>query len=174
MNTKSMVLCALMSAVICICAPLAIPLPGGVPVSLATFAVMLTGSVLDRKTAVISTALYLLLGWIGLPVFAGYGSGFTYLFGPTGGFLLGYLPLAYFSGCFIDKQKTIPSLLKGIVIGECILYTIGTVWFSIVTKTPLLSGLSLCVLPFIPGDIVKITAVCLLLSPYDETKGLKA
>lgn len=151
-----------MTAVIAVLSPLSIPLSTQVPISLATFAVMLGGAVLGSKEGTICTALYLLLGAIGIPVFAGYSSGIGILFGMTGGYLIGYLPLAYLTGLAWEKKKGIVPLVIGMVIGTAVLYAIGTAWFMYVTKMSLGASLAACVLPFLPGDAVKIIVVALV------------
>lgn len=86
MNIKYMSKCALLCALICVLAPLSIPLSTLVPISLATFVIMLIGTIFDYKLSTIAVCLYLLMGFVGVPVFAGYESGPTALFGVTGGF----------------------------------------------------------------------------------------
>lgn len=150
-----------MTAVIAVLSPLSVPLSTQVPISLATFAVMLAGAVLGAKEGTICTALYLLLGAIGVPVFAGYSSGIGILFGMTGGYLFGYLPLAFCTGLAAEKKDTPAVLAAGMVIGTIILYVIGTIWFMLFMKMPLGASLAACVLPFLPGDAVKILVVAL-------------
>jgi biotin transport system substrate-specific component len=142
-------------------APLSIP-SSLVPVSLATFAVMLAGAILGAKEGVICTALYLLLGALGIPVFAGWSSGISILFGMTGGYLFGYLPLAWCTGKAAEKSTSFMNLVIGMVIGTVILYVIGTIWFMAYMKMGLMPSLAACVLPFLPGDALKIAAVCLI------------
>ncbi len=162
MDTKDLTKCALMTAVIAVLSPLSIPLSTQVPISLATFAVMLAGAILGPKQGTICTAVYLLLGAIGIPVFAGYSSGAGILFGMTGGYLFGYLPLAFCTGWASEKRGgTIPVMIAGMVIGTVILYVLGTVWFMAYMKMPLAGALTACVIPFLPGDAVKIAAVAL-------------
>ncbi len=157
-KTKDIVTIALMAALLCVVAPLAIPLSGGVPISLATLMVMLIGVVLKKK-AVYSVLIYLILGAVGLPVFSSYQSGFSVLFGPTGGYLIGYLPLAYIVGMVQERGlKRIGSM----ILGNLCLYVIGTIWFMVVMDTGLLASLTMCVIPFLPGDIIKMIAVYLL------------
>ena len=163
MNIQRMTRCALMSAVICVLAPLSIPLSSLVPVSLATLAVMLAGAILGAGDGITCTALYLLLGAIGMPVFAGFSSGVGVLFGMTGGFLFGYLPLAFCSGWAARRyQGNRWGMSAGMGIGTVLLYAIGTVWFMAVTEMPLAAALGACVVPFLPGDALKIAAVCLI------------
>ncbi len=162
MNIRSLTRCALMAALLCVLSPVSIPLASLVPISLASLMVMLAGSVLGRKEGVIAVLIYLLCGMAGLPVFAEFSSGITVLFGVTGGFLFGYLPLAYCSGLFYENGKDTRSLLTGTILGTVILYTIGTLWFMFYLKTDLLKALAACVLPFLIGDALKIFLVCLL------------
>ena len=161
MNTKQMTRCALMTALIAVLAPLSIP-SSLVPVSLATFAVMLAGAILGAKEGVICTGLYLLLGALGIPVFAGWSSGISILFGMTGGYLFGYLPLAYITGCFAERSDRMSSLITGMLIGTAVLYVIGTIWFMVFMKMGLMPSLAACVLPFLPGDAVKIVVTALI------------
>ena len=97
MKTRDMTLIAVMAALICVAGPLTIP-AGPIPLSLATFAVYMAGSVLGKKRGTIAVALYLMIGIIGVPVFSGFSGGFQKLAGVTGGYLVGYLPCAYLSG----------------------------------------------------------------------------
>lgn len=166
MKNKKMVYCALMAAVLCVISPLSIPV-GAVPISLATLGVMLAGALLGAQLGTLSVLIYLVLGWVGLPVFAGYSSGFTCLFGPTGGYMIGYLFLAFLTG-FLYKKKALPYLVGSILVGELVLYLLGTIWFMFVAQTSLVSALTICVLPFIPGDIAKIVLVCLLLPQLEK------
>lgn len=169
MKSKNIVYTALMAALICIIAPLSIPLAGGVPISLATLAVMLSGSLLGKKWGTLSVGIYLILGCIGIPVFAGYSSGFSNVFGPTGGYLLGYLVLAFMTGWLyhaygkkLEKGKKLIVLVLSILLGEVLLYALGTLWFMFVSKMGLMASLVYCVIPFIPGDIFKIIVTCIL------------
>lgn len=164
MKNKTMVYIALMAALISLVSPISIPLAGGVPISLATLAIMLAGSLLGKKWGSLSVLIYLLLGCIGLPVFAGYSAGFANIIGPTGGYLMGYLLLAFFSGWIyqdLGKKKS-SFLVLGILLGEFALYLLGTIWFMWVSQTTWMASLTWCVLPFIPGDVLKIVIACFL------------
>ncbi len=173
MNSKDLVLTALMAAVISVLAPLAIPLGGGVPISLATFAVMLAGAVLGSKLGTLAVLIYLLLGSIGIPVFANYAAGFQCVIGMTGGYLVGYLPLAWFTGYVYEKHPTRSGLITGMLIGELVLYLLGTIWFCIYTQMGFMAALMACVIPFIPGDIIKITAVVLMTPTLKKAIGTR-
>ena len=164
MKVKDMTLTAVMAALVCIAGPLTIP-AGPIPLSLATFAVYLSGAVLGKKRGTIAVALYLLIGIIGVPVFSGFSGGFQKLAGVTGGYLVGYLPCAFLAGLGAERAEKegrkwiLPAMM---VIGTAVLYAIGTAWFMIQTKNGLGAALGLCVLPFLPGDAVKIAAVAMI------------
>ena len=96
-NTYAMAVTALMTAVTCILAPLSIPI-GPVPISLTNFAIYLSLYLLDWKKGTISYILYLLLGLVGLPVFSGFTGGIGKLAGPTGGYIIGFIPMAIIAG----------------------------------------------------------------------------
>ena len=167
MKTKNMTLTAVMAALICIAGPLTIA-AGPVPLSLATFAVYLAGSILGKKRGTAAVGLYLLIGIIGVPVFSGFSGGFQKLAGVTGGYLIGYLPCAFLAGLGAERTERenrkwlLPVMM---VIGTAVLYAIGTAWFMIQTGNSLGAALGLCVLPFLPGDAVKIAAATLITVP---------
>lgn len=168
-STRSLVLCAMCTALTCVLAPVSIPV-GQVPISLATFAVMLSAALLDPKWGVLSQVVYLLLGCIGLPVFAGFSSGVASVAGPTGGYLLGYLALAAVEGVLYrmlshSGQKLLKksgALVLSMAVGTAVLYAFGTVWFCAVTHTPIGAALMVCVVPFLLGDVAKIAVVTAL------------
>ncbi|MBR6223995.1 MAG: biotin transporter BioY [Lachnospiraceae bacterium] len=156
---------ALFAALISILSPFAIPIPiSTVPISLATLALYITVYIAGTKKAFISTLIYLLLGLIGIPVFAGFTGGFGKLAGPTGGFLIGYLPMVLFIGLIIDHFDNIGIKISAYILGTLLLYSFGCLWFVFLGDgSTLAAAISLCVLPFIPGDIAKIAvtfAVC--------------
>lgn len=175
MKTQHLVLTAMCAALTCVLAPLSIPAPGGVPISLATFSVMLSGLVLGPLQGTLSQLLYILLGAVGLPVFAGFAGGPGVLLGMTGGYIAGYLFLAFFSGLFYDRfgrrsrgAGRILSAAAGMVLGTVLLYAFGTAWFMRVTGMDLRASLAACVLPFLPGDALKTAAACVLGLRIDE------
>ena len=94
LTTYQMAVTAVMAAVLCVLGPLTVPI-GAVPISLANFVICLTAWLLGPKFGTLSVVIYLVLGAIGIPVFSGYGAGLAKLAGPTGGYLVGYLLLAF-------------------------------------------------------------------------------
>ncbi len=155
LTTKDMTYCALLAAVICVLSPFTIAI-GPVPLSLATFSVYLTATITGAKRSFISTLIYLLLGLAGLPVFSGGAGGLSKFAGPTGGYLIGYLFIAIIGGLFADKTNKIYLIIIGMIIGTAVLYAFGTAWFVKVTESDLSYALSVCVLPFLLPDLVKI------------------
>ncbi len=178
-STRNLVMCALCAAIICVLAPISVPI-GPVPISLATFAVMLSGILLGAKWGTIATLVYILLGAVGVPVFAGYSAGVGAIVGQTGGYLVGYLPLALCAGAIYDQfgreaagAKKYVCAVAGMVVGTAVLYVIGTAWFCRVSGADLGSALGWCVTPFLLGDTIKIVIVTIV-APQIETALKKA
>ena len=155
-SVRNLVITAVFAALICVAAPFAIQV-GAIPITLATFAVYLAGAVLGAKRGAAAVAVYILLGAVGLPVFSNFNGGFAALLGPTGGYIIGYIPLAVITGIFADMNtKKHLSMIIGMILGTLALYAVGTAWFMILTGKDLMSALALCVLPFLIGDGIKI------------------
>ncbi|MCR5145170.1 MAG: biotin transporter BioY [Lachnospiraceae bacterium] len=161
-NIYNMATCGIMAALLCVLAPFALPI-GPVPISLATMVVYLAAYVLGSKWSVVSVVIYLLLGMVGLPVFSKGQAGVGVLAGPTGGYLIGYIFLALISGIVISKVNyNLWLTMIGMVAATAVLYVFGTVWFVIMMDSNVPYALSVCVVPFIPGDIIKIVGATLL------------
>ncbi len=174
-KTKDLTLTAVMAALICIAGPLTVA-AGPVPLSLASFAVFMAGAVLGPKRGTAAAALYLAIGLTGIPVFSGFTGGFQKLAGVTGGYLIGYLPCAFLSGLGGEKEDPgrkwmLPAFMAA---GTAVLYLLGTAWFMAQTGKAAGAALSLCVLPFLPGDAAKIIAASLLSGPVRKAVRLSA
>ncbi len=167
MKTKNLALIGLMSAVLCILGPLALPIPvSPVPVSLGSFAVYLTVYILGLKKGTVSVCIYLLLGLVGLPVFTGFSGGIGKVMGPTGGYLVGYIFMALICGFFVDRWKTNYGLIfLGMVLGTLALYLFGTAWLAKLANMSFGAALGAGVIPFIPGDLAKIVITLLVATP---------
>lgn len=158
LSVKEMAITALMTAVICILGPWALNIPiSPVPISLCSMGIYFVLSVLGIKLGTISVLLYVLLGAVGLPVFSNFSGGFGKLMGPTGGYIIGYLFLALICGFFIQKfpEKLLLHVL-GFVLGTVVLYAFGTFWLKVQTGMTFPAALMAGVIPYIPGDIVKL------------------
>ena len=163
-STYAMVVTALMAAVTCILAPLSVPI-GPVPISLTNFAIYLSLYLLDWKKGTLSYLIYLLLGLVGLPVFSGFTGGLAKLAGPTGGYIIGFIPMAIIAGIVIDKytEKWLLCLLA-MIVGTIVCYALGTAWLAYEAKMDMMAALWAGVIPFIPGDLVKM-ALAILIAP---------
>ncbi len=168
---------ALHTAVFCILAPHTLYLPfSPVGITLGSFLLYLTGLLLGSKLGCVSVFLYLCMGFVGLPVFSGYTAGAGVLLGPTGGFLLGYLPCVAITGYIMKEtpggKKGVLRFLLAMLAGTGALYLFGTLWFILVyTKgSSLREALITCVLPFLPVDAVKIGLAATLYKPFLRLK----
>ena len=158
-KVQNLTLTALMAAVLCIIGPFVIPI-GMVPMSLTNMVIYLTVLLLDKKRATISVAIYLMIGFIGLPVFAGFIGGAGKLLGPTGGYLIGYLVLSWIAGTILEKlEKT---KILALSIGTVGLYLVGTIWLMFQSKLNLMAALSVGVFPFVVFDVLKIVIAVIL------------
>lgn len=138
-----------------------------VPMTLQTLAVLLIGAVFGARLGVATIILYLVEGAIGLPVFAGtpaHGIGLAYMMGPTGGFLAGYIIAAALVGWFAERgaDHSFARMLAAMVAGEIAIFGLGYAWLAHLIGPD--AALTLGILPFVPGDIVK-TALAALMVP---------
>jgi biotin transport system substrate-specific component len=155
-SLRMTVYAALFAALTAVGAYLAIPV-GPVPIVLQNFFVYLTGLLLGRRWAAAAIGVYLLAGALGLPVFAGGQGGITRFIGPTGGYLVGYLPAVYLIGSISERSD--PGILRDVialVCGTVALYTCGVTWLKILADISWTQAGTIGVLPFLPGDALKI------------------
>lgn len=174
-STKSLAIIGLMTAITCILGPLSIPLPfSPVPISLTNLAIYFAIYVLGMKKGSISYLIYLLIGFVGLPVFSAFSSGPAKLFGPTGGYLIGFLFMALICGFFIDKwfQNYILQF-AGMILGTAVCYLFGTLWLAHQANLSFYAALAAGVIPFIPGDLAKII-IALIAGPQIRKRLKKA
>lgn len=160
-RTAQLAVCGVMAALLCVLAPIAIPV-GPVPVTLATLIIYLSVELLGWKWGSAAVAAYLLIGLAGVPVFSGWQGGLGPLAGPTGGYLVGYIPMALIAGwCALAARgrSTLPAIairFGGMMLGTAVLYALGTAWYCVLSGNPLDKALAWCVTPFIPFDLVKM------------------
>lgn len=167
MSTHKIAIAGLMTSLTCILGPISIAVPfSPVPISLGLFGILLTTTLLGSKSGLLSCALYLLLGLVGLPVFSGFTSGVGVLLGPTGGYLLGYLVVAACSDLFKPFLTTTPKpkfksayLLQGtgMVCGLFFCYLFGSFWLAHFMDISFGNALLIGVLPYIPADLAKLS-----------------
>lgn len=160
LKTRDMVYIALSAVLIAVCSWISIP--SVVPFTMQTFGVFLTVSVLGGKRGTLAVLVYLLLGMIGLPVFAGFSGGIGCLLGSTGGYIIGFLFLALIMWAVERLWGTGTGMLTlSMVLGLLACYAFGTAWFMLVyARTTgaigLWAALSWCVFPYILPDLAKI------------------
>lgn len=169
-NTRRLTLCAVMAAVACVLAPISIPI-GPISITGGTLAVYLTAYLLGGVWGTVSTLVYLLVGMVGLPVFSNYMGGVSRLAGPTGGYLVGYLPMVLLAGAaiqwsarrFDEKGRlgmaiALAAQFAGMALATAVLYAFGTAWYCVQAGVDLQKALAACVFPFIPWDLAKMAA----------------
>jgi len=159
---KMIVYTSLFVAFIAIGAFIIIPI-GPVPIVLQNMFVLLAGIILGPVWGLACVAIYLLIGLVGLPVFSGGGSGIGKLFGPTGGYLLGYLPAVFVTaGISKGLGKKMSSDIIAMLIGSLIVYAAGVPWLKIVTSMTYEKALTVGMYPFLIPDALKIIAAAFI------------
>jgi len=153
------------SALIAVGAQVSVPmLP--VPMTLQTLAILLVGFTAGSRLGAAAVVAYLLEGAAGLPVFAGGGAGAAYLMGPTGGFLLGFVAMAWAAGLLAERglaRGFVGTALSALLVSAA-LYVPGLAWLTAVTPLDLSGAATVGALPFLPGDAVKAVAAALIVS----------
>lgn len=149
---------ALMAALIAAGAFLSIPI-GPVPIVLQNFFVLLAGLLLGPRWGTAAVGVYLLAGACGLPIFAGGLGGLGRIFGPTGGYLVGYLPATAVVG-IVSRAfgKRTAGDLTALIAGSLIVYTCGVPWLKLMTGLTWAKSLAAGMLPFLVGDALKVAA----------------
>ncbi len=164
LSPHELALVGLTTSVTCILGPIAILLPiSPVPVTLGLLGVMLATCLLGARLGTISCLIYLLVGMVGLPVFSGFVGGIGVFFGPTGGYLVGYLCIPLLSGCFaLQNRNTYVKRLPGMLLGLSLCYICGTLWLAYVSQLDYPSALLVGVVPYILMDLLKLGLSCFL------------
>lgn len=160
MRTVDMAYIAMFAVVMAVCAWISIP--AAVPFTLQTLGVFLAVGMLGGKRGTLAVLIYLLLGAVGMPVFAGFNGGLGYMLGSTGGYIVGFLLSALTMWGFeaaLGRKTWV--LAVSMVLGLAVCYAFGTAWFMLVYARAtgpvgLLTALGWCVLPYIPVDAVKM------------------
>ena len=165
MKTKKLVYCALFAALVGIASLISIPIQP-IPVNMGILTVLLAGGLLGKKYGTISIIVYIFMGILGVPVFAGFRGGVSIIVGPTGGYIMGYLIIAFLTGWIYEKTKKARYTVPVMIISILLCYFVGTLWYCYILDSGFIPALTLCVLPFIPGDALKIVLAVLLLKKY--------
>lgn len=172
-NVYKMAIIGVMAAIICILGPLSIPI-GLVPISFTNLVIYIALYALGMKKGTISYIIYMLIGFIGLPVFSNFSGGPSKLLGPTGGYIIGFIFMALIAGFFIDSffEKWYLCFI-GMVLGTVVCYGIGTTWLAYQANMQFQAALGVGVIPFIPGDLAKIV-ISAFVGPQIRKRLIKA
>lgn len=169
----SLAMTAVMAAVIAAVSPFAIPV-GPISITLCTLVLYFSPYILGWKRAGLATLVYILIGMVGVPVFSKFQAGLGALLGPTGGYILGYIPLVVLAGLAIKAAPRNRALqFLGMVLATAVLYAFGTVWYMVLSGNDLTTSMKWCVLPFIPFDLIKI-AIAMALGPILRERLVRA
>lgn len=154
-KTLKLVLTAVCTALLAALSQVSFPLPTGIPVTLQTFAVALCGYVLGAKLGVLSVFVYLALGAVGLPVFAGFSAGIATFAGMTGGYLWGFLPMAFLCGLGAAVKSRPAAMVLG-VTGMAACHVCGVVQFSLVMQMAPWQAFLAASAPYLVKDAVSV------------------
>ena len=153
MSVRDICYAGLFAAVIAVMAQISIPMPMGVPMTMQTFAITLAAVVLGSKLSTISSVIYIIMGAV---VLANFSGGFDKFVGPTGGFLLSFPLMAFIIGWGAEHRKDFKgAYVIALVVGTVVNYVVGVALFCAVAKASVATGITACVLPFIPTAIIK-------------------
>ena len=174
-TVKTIVLCAMFAALCCATAPISISLPGGVPITLQTAAVFLAALLLGPLYGFVAVLVYVLLGAVGLPVFAGFSGGIGSLVGMSGGFIMSW-PFAALLAGFIyfkfgrNKKGVVKyaEMIVAMLLGSVVIYVVGLTQFIFLTKMSIQASLLACMVPFIPGDLLKMVLVAIIVPVLEK------
>lgn len=171
-HVLDLVYIAMFTAIITVCSQIQIPTE--VPFTLQTLGIFAAGGLLGWKRGTLSVLLYILLGLIGIPVFAGFSGGIAVLLGPTGGYIIGFIFTALVVGFMCDKLgRKIWVVTLSSVLGLLVCYAFGTGWFMYVYNSSnepigLMTALLWCVVPYLLFDAAKIACVTILVNRLDK------
>lgn len=159
---RSLVLSSLMAALMAAGAYIFVPI-GPVPIVLSNLFVLLAGLSLGPRWGAAATALYLLMGAIGLPVFAGGKGGPAHFLGPTGGYLFGFLLAAGLTGWVSHRfRQTLSASILAVILGTLVIYAFGVPWLKAVARLTWTKAFVAGMFPFLLGDALKAAVAVIL------------
>ena len=163
MKTRDLVICALFAAMTAILAQISIPFPGGVPLTLQLLSISLCGVLLGSKRGFMSILVYIILGAIGLPVFAGFS-----------GFIISFPLVALIIGFVSEKTNNLLLIFLSTILGLVVNYTVGTLMFATITNSSISTSLAACVIPFVLTDLIKCSIATVIGAKLKEKTSIKA
>lgn len=161
MKVRTLVECSLFTTLMVISAQISISI-GLVPFTLQTLVIPLVALVVGSRKSVISVLIYLLLGLIGLPVFANFNAGLSALLGPTGGFILSFIFMAYIIGKTSDKTNNVYYISLAVIVANIVNLGLGVAYFMLVTNISLTKSLAVAVYPFLISTVIKMIFTVLI------------
>lgn len=164
LTAKTIATIGMFTAILSVLSILTIPMPSGVPLTLQTFAMALCGYVSGPKRGTASTLLYILLGTVGIPVFAGMTGGPSWLAGYSGGFIWGFIFLTLLCGIGMQQKKPVFRITFGIT-GLLVCHLLGVVQFSLVSSTALWASFLTVSVPYLFKDILSVVGAYLVALP---------
>ena len=168
LTVQDMALIGIFTALIVVCSWISLNV-GALVFTLQTFAVFTVSALLGTKKGVIAILVYILLGLAGVPVFAGFKGGPTVLAGPTGGYIIGFIFTALIIGKMTEifqkrNAEGIMITAVSMILGDMVCFLVGTFWFMAMMKTDFLSAVTLCVVPYIIPDLVKVLVATMIVN----------
>ncbi len=167
LSTRDLIITALFTSLTAVGGFISIPL-GPIPVTLQTLFVVLSGLILGARLGALSQLTYVILGLIGVPIFAAGTGGLTSVVSPTFGFLMAFIVAAYVIGKLTEKNKSLSRIISAVVLGSFVIYIIGVPYFYFIFTNYLgksinfYAALKYACIPFIPGDIIKAIIAIIL------------
>lgn len=159
-RVKKLTTASLLTATICVSSMLSVNIMG-IPFSFALFGVFLSGLILSPLFAFTANVAYILIGLVGIPVFANFNGGLSAIFGASGGFIISYPFVAVTVSLLVSKSDRIfYKQFIACLLSLVLCYFIGVVWYSFVYSCGIIQSLLICVLPFVIIDIFKIFLSC--------------
>ena len=163
-KTLRIVMAGVFAAIIAVLTLITIPTPWGVPFTLQTFIIALCGYICGAKWGTVSVAVYVAVGLVGAPVFAGFKGGFGVLMGPTGGYIIGFITMVFLCGLNSEKlyMRAVFSLL-----GLLSCHLLGSLWFAFVTSTSILEAFAIASLPYLLKDVISVVCAFVIAKPLN-------
>jgi len=159
-----LVLCALFAAISAVLSQLAIPI-GPVPINFVHASIFTAVGLLGTKYGTISQTIFVLMGAVGFPVFSGFSGGIGVILGPVGGFIISYIFCGLAAGLIMERfGRSIKVLVIAMYVGWVVTYVLGVAWFMHMTNTSLAAALPVVMLPFLPGDALKVVVSVVLIN----------
>ncbi|MBS6397577.1 MAG: biotin transporter BioY [Clostridiales bacterium] len=156
-TTRKMIMAGMMTAVVAVMSQIQFPLPSGVPVTMQTFAVALCAYVLGWKYGLVSTFIYILVGAVGVPVFAGFSGGISFAVSPTGGYIWGFLPMAALCGLGSESRNKLRLYLFSL-LGLAACHLFGSVQLAVTAGLSPLAAFAVGSAPYLVKDVICMAA----------------